>query len=129
MMMSFNDFFKRYILKIKATSNIKTYQNLSSFGLDNVDLCLRDGPFSIDVGIVNLNHSNGTHWVVYINEFFFDSYGFSPPRNFSKFIMKRTRLCLYSEYKIQSLIGEGDSFCAKVCFYIIYVTKSFGNTF
>ena len=32
-------------LKIKATSNIKVQQVLSSIGLDNVEIYLREGPF------------------------------------------------------------------------------------
>ena len=36
------------------------------FELDNVDIYLRDGPFSSDIGIVNLRSSKGTHWVAYI---------------------------------------------------------------
>ena len=44
-MMSFNDFVHKYKLKPKATSNIKIQQNLSSIGLDNVDIYLRNEPF------------------------------------------------------------------------------------
>ena len=47
----------------KATSNIRIYQALSSIGLDNVGIYLRDGPFSVDVGIVTLHPSKGTHGV------------------------------------------------------------------
>ena len=35
--MSFNDFFKNYELKNKATSNIKIQQIIGSIRLDNVD--------------------------------------------------------------------------------------------
>ena len=71
----FNDFVRKYKLKNKATSNIKIQKVLTSIGLDNVNIYLRDGPFSSDIGIVNLHPSKGTHWVCYINENFFDSYG------------------------------------------------------
>ena len=50
-------------------------QVISSLSLDDVGIYLRDGPFSTDVGIVNLHPSKGTHWVLYINENYFDSYG------------------------------------------------------
>ena len=69
----FNEFVQKHNLNNKATSNIKCYQFLSSIGLDNVGLYLRDGPFPSDVGIVNLHPTKGTHWVVYINENYFDS--------------------------------------------------------
>ena len=47
---------------------MKTQHVLSSIGLDNLDIYLRDGPISSYIGIVNLHPSKGTHWVVYVNE-------------------------------------------------------------
>ena len=87
--MSFNDFVKKYNLKNEATSNIKIQQVLTSIRLNNVNIYLRDGAFSSDIGIVNLHPSKGSHWVIYMNENFFDSYGCSPPKKLSKFIIKR----------------------------------------
>ena len=71
-MLSFNDFINRYKLKIKATTNKKNYQAFASAGIDNSDIYiyLKDGPFSCDIGIVNLHESEETHWVVYKNETF-----------------------------------------------------------
>ena len=60
-MMSFNDFVKKFDLKHKATSNIKIQKVLTSIGLDNINIYLRDRPFSSDIGIVNLHPSKGTH--------------------------------------------------------------------
>ena len=116
---------KKYDLKNKATSNIKIQQVLNSIGLNNVGIYLRDGLFSSDIGIVNLHPSKGTHWVCYINENYFDSYGVVRPKKLSKFIIKRNRYCLYSEYQIQ----KNDSFCGSYCLYIIYLTKVLGNDF
>ena len=127
--MIFNDFIKKYKLKNKATSNIKIQQVLSSLALKDVGIYLRDRPFSSDIGIVNSHPSKGTHWVSYINEKFFDSYGCSPPMKLSKFIIKRNGYCLYSEYKIQGLTNKQDSFCASYCLYIIYLTKVLGIDF
>ena len=118
-MTTFNEFVKKHNLKNKATSNIKIQQVLNSIGLNNVGIYLRDGPFSSDIGIVNLHPSKGTHWVCYINENYFDSYGCVCPKKLSKFIMKRNRYCLYSEYQIQ----KNDRFCSSYCLYIIYLTK------
>ena len=123
--MTFKDFVKKYKLKDKATSNIKIYQVLDSIGLNNVEIYLRDGPFSSDIGIVNLHPSKGTHWVCYINENYFDSYGCVPPKKLSKFIIKRNGYCLYSQYQIQ----KNDSFCASYCLYILYLTKIVGIDF
>ena len=113
-MITLNDFVHKHNLKNKATSNIKIQQVLNSNGLDNVNICLRDGPFSSDIGIVNLHPSKGTHWVCYINENYFDSYGVVCPKELSKFIIKRNGYCLYSEYQIQ----KNDSYCASYCLYI-----------
>ena len=86
-MITANDFVHKHGLKNKAKSNIKIQQILSYLGLN-------------DVGMVNLHPNRGTHWVCYINEIYFDSYGCSPPKNLSKFIIKQNRYCLYSKYQI-----------------------------
>ena len=124
-MMSFKDFVKKFDLKNKATSHIKIQQILSCLGLSDVGIYLRDGLFSTDVGIVNLHPLKGTHWVCYINENYFDSYGCVCPKKLSKFIKKRNGYCLYSEYQIQ----KNDSYCASYCLYIIYLTKVLGIDF
>ena len=123
--MDFKEFIKKHNLRKKATSIIKIQQVLNSIGLNNVGIYLRDGPFSSDIGIVNLHPSKGTHCVCYINENFFDSYGCAPPKKLSKFIIKRNGYCLYSEYQIQ----KNDSLCASYCLYIIYLTKIVGIDF
>ena len=128
-MMMFNEFNKKYNLKNKATSNIKIQKVLTSIGLDNVNIYLRDGLFSSDIGIVNLHPSKGTHWVCYLNENYFDSYGCAPPGKLSKFIIKHYKHCLYSEYKIQGLTNKRDSYCASYCLYILYLTKVLGIDF
>ena len=123
-MLTFNRFVKKY-LKNKATSNIKIQQVLSSLSLHGVGIYLRDGPFKSDIGIVNLHPSKGTHWVCYINENYFDSYGVVCPKKLSKSIIKRNGYCLYSEYEIQ----KNDSLCASYCLYILYLTKVLGIDF
>ena len=118
-MITFNDFVYKRNLKNKATSNIKIQQVLSSLSLKDVGVYLRDGPFSSDIGIVNLHPSKGTHWVCYINENYFDSYGCVSPKKLSKFIIKRNGYCLFSEYQIQ----KNASYCAIYCLNIFYLTK------
>ena len=124
--MTFNELIKKYKLKNKATSNIKIKNILSSLSLNDVGIYLRDGPFKSDIGIVNLHPLKGTHWVCYINENCFDSYGCVPPKKLSKFIIKRNVYCLYSEYQIQQ---KKVSYCASYCLYIIYLTKVLGIDF
>ena len=125
MILTFNHFVLKHNLKNKATSNIKIQQIFSCLGLSDVGIYLRDGPFSTYVGIVNLHPSKGTHWVCYINENYFDSYGCAPPKKLSKFIIKRNGYCLYSEYQIE----KNDSFCASYCLFILYLTKVLGIDF
>ena len=103
-MLSLNDFVKKFDLKRKATSNIKIHKVLTSIGLDCVGIYLRDGPFQTDIGIVNLHPSKGTHWVCYINENYFNSYGVVCPKKLSKFIIKQNGYCLYSEYQKEKMI-------------------------
>ena len=99
--MTFKDFIKKHKFKNEATSNIKIQQVLSSLSLNDVGIYLRDGPFKSDIGIVNLHPSKGSHWVCYINENYFDSYGVVCPKKLSKFFIKRNGYCLYSEYQRQ----------------------------
>ena len=125
-MITFIDFVHKHILKNKATGKINIYEVLKKIGLDSkVGIFSRDGPFSSDIGIVNLHPSKGTHWNCYINENCFGSYGCVCPKKLSKFILKRNGYCLYSEFQIQ----KTDSFCASYRLYILYLTKVLGIDF
>ena len=95
---------KKFNLKNKPTSNIKIHQVISSLSLNNVGIYLRDGPFESDIGIVNLHPSKGTHWVCYINENYFDSYGCVCPKKLSKFIIKRNGHCYILNIKYKKMI-------------------------
>ena len=128
-MMTFSDFVHKYNSKNEATSNIKIQQVLSFLGLDDVDMYLRDGPFSSDIGIVNLRPFRGSHRIFYINENFFDSCCCPPPEKLSKLNIKRNGYCLYSEYRIPGLTTKKDSYCASYCLHIIYLTKLLGIDF
>ena len=87
--MSINDFVGKHDLKSKATSNIKIQQVLSALSLDDVGIYLRDDPSKSDFGIVKIHPSKGSHWLCYINESCFDSYGVVCPKKLAKFIIKR----------------------------------------
>ena len=80
--------------------------------LNDVGIYLGDGPFEFDIGMVNLNPFQGTHWVAYINENYSDSYGWSPPQKLSEFNIKRIGHCLFSGNKIQGLTSKQGSLCA-----------------
>ena len=86
-MKSFNDFIQKYNLN-KATSNINTQHILFPLALNDLKIYLRYGPFTTDVGTVNLHPTKGTHWVECNNQKYLDSYDFSPPQKLSRFILK-----------------------------------------
>ena len=60
---------KKY-LDTKLAEIRKTPQILSCLSLSDMGICLKDGPFTTDVGIVTLHPTNGTHWVAYISQIF-----------------------------------------------------------
>ena len=106
-MIGFNDFIKKHNLRNKATSNMKTQQVLSSLSLKDVGFFLRNGPFSTDVRIVKLHSSKGTHWVLYTDENYFDSYGCTLPQKLPKFIIKQTDIVhiLNTKFKVLQING------------------------
>ena len=125
-MITFNDFIHKHKLKNKATSNIKIYEVLKKIGLDSkAGIYLRDGDFLTRYGIVNLHPSRGTHWVLYIKDCCFDSYGCSPPEKLLNYSRNKHKKCIYSEHQIQKI----GCFCASYCLYILYLTKVLGNDF
>ena len=117
-MLKFKEFIKEFNLKNKATSNIKIKQVLDELRIKNCKIYMRDDNFTTSVGIVNLHPYKGTHWVLYINRFYFDSYGILPPLSIQKYIKSKYKTLIYSEYKIQNK----DSLCAAYCLYILYLT-------
>ena len=88
MMLTFNDFIRKNSLKIKATSNLKVQQILSSLFLSDVGIHLRNGPFETDIRIVSLHPFQGTDWAAYINRNYFDSYGCPPHKKLLIYLKK-----------------------------------------
>ena len=103
-----------------------------------VGVGLRGGSLTTKVGTVKLHPSEGTHWIAYMDQNFFDSYGAPTPENFLTFCIGRNSYCLFSKYKIPShsyaLKGlrstqrsqrnpKTDFFRAAYCFLIVYLAK------
>ena len=80
----------------------------------------RDHALTTNSGIVNLYPTKGTHWVMFVDTFYIDSYGCQPPVN----VMNQINRGIYSEYQIQ----KNDSYCAVVlyCLYVLYPTQGMG---
>ena len=102
--MTFNDFLRKHKLKNTATSIVEINRVFLSLGLTEVGIYLRDRPFNTDIGMLNLQPSEGTHWVCYINAIYFDSFGCVCPKKLSKFVIKQNGYCLCSEHQIQKKI-------------------------
>ena len=79
---------------------------------------MRDAKFTTDSGIVNLHPTKGTHWVIVVTEFYFDSYSCPPPTS----ILNHIKKGIYSEYQNQ----KNDSYCAAYCLYVLYLTNILG---
>ena len=120
--MSFNDFAHEQKIK-KEQHQKKTQQVFSSLSLNDVGIFLGDGLSESNIGIVNLHPFEGTHWVLYINENYFDSYGCTIPRILSRVLIKRNGHRLFSEYKLQSITSKTDFDCAASCLHIYFLTK------
>ena len=117
--LSFKEFVDKYGLKDEATSNIRVSNKLTI----PVGIYMRDDKFTTTAGIVNLNPTKGTHWVMFANEYYFDSYGCPPPTNIQRFlILNHIKKGIYSEYQIQ----KNDMYCAAYCLYVLYLTNIIG---
>ena len=115
-MMTFNDFVHKYNLKNKATSNIKIQNVLSSLFLNDLGIYLRDGHFESDIGIVNLLPSKGTHWVLYINETYFDSYGCVLLKNYLNSLQNEMAIVYIQNIKYRKMIA-----LVRVIVYIYFI--------
>ena len=125
--LSFKEFIENYRLKNEAYSNVKIKEilnRLRASGELNIPcgIYMRDDKFTTSSGIVNLHPSVGTHWVMYTDKHYFDSYGCPPPLNIMSFIAKLHKSGVYSEYRIQA----NDSYCAAYCLYTLYLTQILG---
>ena len=115
--LSFKEFVNKYGIKNEATSNVEIKEILKLMNT-SCGIYMRDDKFNTTSGIVNLHPTRGTHWVMFTNQNYFDSYGCPPPLN----ITTQINNGIYSEYQIQ----KDDSYCAAYCFYVLYLTQIIG---
>ena len=115
--LSFKQFVAKHGLKNEATCNVKIKEILNELKIP-CGKYMRDDKFKTDSGIVNLHPTKGTHRVMFINEYYFDSYGCPLPIN----ILNYLNIGQYSEYQIQ----KNDSYCALYCLYVLYLTQIIG---
>ena len=115
--LSFKEFVNKYGLKNEATSNVEIKEILKLMNT-SCGIYMRDDKFITTSGIVNLHPTKRTHWVMFTNQNYFDSYGCPPPLN----ITKQINNGIDSEYQIQ----KDDSYCAAYCLYVLYLTQIIG---
>ena len=80
---------------------------------------MRDRQFTTKDGMLNLHLKRRTHWKLYINGNYFESYWFPPPKTIMKDNNERNGKCVLSKYKKQ---GK-DNYSAAYCLYIILITN------
>ena len=115
--LSFKKIGNKYGLKNEATSNIEIKEILKLMNT-SCRIYMRDDKFITTSGIVTLHPTKGTHWVMFTNQNYFDSYGCQPPLN----ITKQINNGIFSEYQIQ----KDDSYCTAYCLYVLYLTNIIG---
>ena len=96
---------------------------------NDIEIYERDGPFEFHIGIISLHPFQSSHWILYIHESFFGSYGITPTNKQCKHNTKRNGNCLYCEYKVQGLTSKRESYCAGFSLYINYLRKILGIDF
>ena len=106
--LSFKEFVEKYGLINQATSNVKIKEIPNILKLNSTGIYMRDDKFTTPSGIVNLYPTKETHWVMFVNEYFFDSYGCPPPTN----ILNHIKKGIYSEYQIQ----KNHRYCAAIVY-------------
>ena len=67
-------------LKKEATSCVKINKILNEINIPT-GIYMKDVAFTTNSGIVNIHLTKGTYWVLFVDEFYFDSYGFPSPVN------------------------------------------------
>ena len=94
--LSFKEFVEKYELKNEATSNVKIKEVLDKLTIP-AGIYMRDDKFTTTSGIVNLHPTKATHWVMFSDKFYFDSYGCPPPTS----ILNHIKKGIYSEYRLK----------------------------
>ena len=119
--LSFKEFLDRYELKDKATSNVKLNKNILDIFMNEMNIhdpCgvyMRDAALATNSGIVKIHLTKGSHWVMFVDEFYFDSYGCPPSVKVMNHLnMSQVNRSIYSE----SLLQKNDSYCAAYCLYV-----------
>ena len=100
MSLSFTEVVGKFNLQNEATSKLKKKQVLNNLG-ESTYLYMRDSIFTSNDGFLKKRPTKRTHWTVYTNEYYSQSYGCPPPKFYTFYINKRNRKCVVFRIKIQ----------------------------
>ena len=80
---------------------------------------MRYSKFITKDGFANLHPIKGTRWLLYLNQYRFDSYGCPPSQILTNYTIKWNTEGLFFEQRIQTSY----SYCATSCLLVLYLKK------
>ena len=124
MSLSSSEFVEKLNLKNKASSSMKFKKALNNLGL-NTNSNVRGSEGTSKEETLYLHPTKGTHWVLYVNIYYFHSYGLPTTKSLSDFIIKGIGISFYSEYKLQIR----DTCCFSYCLKLFHLFEKIRNIF
>ena len=101
-----------------ATSNVQIKEILNELNIP-AGIYMGDDASTTKRGIVYLHPTKGRHWVMLVDQNYFDSYGCAPPNNLLNQI-KRSRLIVFIQnIKSKKVIGNAQRFV-----YVFYILQT-----
>ena len=123
---------KKHGLKNEATKGSKLVEVANKIGLKDFGLYIRTDKLTSKQGIINLtdNYKNGTHFVAFYDNNYFDSFCTEPPFIISNQLAEKTELVNdisddYNNFYCQCYISStpmqniNDSNCGSYCLYFL----------
>ena len=109
---------KKHGLKNEATKGSKLGEVANKIGLKVFGLYIRTDKLTSKQGIINLtdNYRNGTHFVAFFDNNYFDSFCAEPPSIISDQLADPVCECYISSTPIQNI---NDSNCGSYCLYFL----------
>lgn len=121
-MLSFKEFRHKYNLENRATNGQEILDVVKKLKLE-CNIYLRNDKLKTKQGIINLSDDpyNGTHWVAYFGNNYFDSYCVEPPQEIKQQLKKNSNKGCVEAYISPNEIQKNNSLCASYCLYFLYL--------
>ena len=119
---------KKHGLKNEATKCSKLVEVANKIGLESFGLFIRTDKLTSKQGIINLtdNYKNGTHFVAFYDNNYFDSFCTERPSIISNQLVNPVCQCYISSTPIQNI---NDSKCGSYCLYFLNLINNKKMTF